>query len=126
MDGTEWEGIFTWDRYINRFFTLFVGADLLEEEDEPDETRGVLGFRYLLPLKVESRVWVDSDGGARVNFDKEFELTPRLMLFGEAQYDSHDKWEGNTGLNYTVTKNFSLIILWHSEYDWGAGVQIRF
>ena len=126
VDGTEWEGIFTWDRYINRFFTLFVGADLLEEEDEPDETRGVLGFRYLLPLNVESRVWVDSDGGARVNFDKEFELTPRLMLFGEAQYDSHDKWEGNTGLNYTVNKNFSLIILWHSEYNWGAGVQIRF
>jgi hypothetical protein len=126
VDGTEWEGIFTWDRYINRFFTLFVGADLLEEEDEPDETRGVLGFRYLLPLNIESRVWVDSDGGARVNFDKEFELTPRLMLFGEAQYDSHDKWEGNTGLNYTVTKNFSLTILWHSEYDWGAGVRIRF
>jgi hypothetical protein len=126
VDGTEWEGIFTWDRYINRFFTLFVGADLMEEENESGETRGVLGFRYLLPLNVESRVWFDSDGGARVNFDKEFELTPRLMLFGEAQYDSHDKWEGNTGLNYTVNTNFSLTILWHSEYDWGAGVQIRF
>ena len=126
VDDTEWEGIFTWDRYINRFSTLFVGADLFEEEDEPDETRGVLGFRYLLPFNVESRVWIDSDGGARINFDKEFELTPRLMLFGEAQYDSHDKWEGSAGLNYTIYKYVSLKVIWHSEYDWGAGVQIRF
>jgi FtsP/CotA-like multicopper oxidase with cupredoxin domain len=126
VDDTEWEGIFTWNRYINRFFTLFVGADLFEEEDEPDETRGVLGFHYLLPFNVESRVWADSDGGARVNFDKEFELTPRLMLFGEAQYDSHDKWEGSAGLNYTIYKYVSLKVIWHSEYDWGVGVQIRF
>jgi hypothetical protein len=59
------------------------------EEDELDKTRGVLGFHYLLPLNIESRIWVDSDGGSRINFDKEFELTPRLMLFGEAKYDTH-------------------------------------
>ena len=96
------------------------------EGDEHDKTRGVLGFQYLLPLNVESRAWVDTDGGARINFDKEFELTPRLALTGEAEYDTHKHWEGSVGLNYALHKNFSLIALWHSEYDWGAGVQLRF
>jgi hypothetical protein len=126
VDKTEWEGILTWNRYMNRFFNVFAGADLLGEEDDIDKTRGVLGLHYLFPINVESSVWVDTDGGARINLDKEFELTPRLTLFGEAQYDTHDLWEGSAGLNYTVNRNLSLIGLWHSEYEWGGGVRIRF
>ena len=126
VDETEWEGILTWSRYINRFFSVFAGADLLGRQNELDETRGVLGLHYLLPLNIESNMWVDSDGGARVNVDKEFELTPRLTLFGEAEYDTHEMWEGSAGLNYTIAKSLSLILLWHSEFHWGAGMQIRF
>jgi CopA family copper-resistance protein len=126
VDDTEWEGIFTYDRYINRFFTIFAGADLLGEGDEHDDTRGVFGFRYLLPLNLESRAWIDTDGGARFNLGKSFELTPRLELLGEAQYDTHDKWEGSAGLSYMVHKYFSLVGQWHSEYGFGGGLQIRF
>ncbi|MBW2582759.1 MAG: multicopper oxidase domain-containing protein [Deltaproteobacteria bacterium] len=126
VDDTEWEGIFTYDRYINRFFTIFAGANLLGEGDEHDDTRGVLGFRYLLPLNLESRAWIDTDGGARFNLGKSFELTPRLALLGEAQYDTHDNWEGSAGLSYMVHKYFSLVGQWHSEYGFGGGLQIRF
>jgi CopA family copper-resistance protein len=126
VDDTEWEGIFTYDRYINRFFTIFAGADLLREEDEDDEIRGVFGFRYLLPMNVESRAWIDNGGGARFNLEKTFELTPRLALLGEAQYDTHDKWEASAGLSYAVHKNFSLVGQWQSEYGFGGGLQIRF
>jgi len=126
VDDTEWEGIFTWDRYFNRFFTVFAGADLLGAGDEVDETRGVFGIRYLLPLNVESSVWVDTDGGFRFTLDKELQLTPRLMLSGEAEYDTHDQWEGHFGLSYTVNKYVSVVGLWHSEFNWGVGVQIRF
>lgn len=126
VDETEWEGIFTWDRYINRFFTVFAGADLLGEGDDSDKIRGLFGFHYLLPLNLESRAWIDTDGGARLNLDKSFELTPRLALLGDAQYDTHDKWEGMAGLSYTVNKVFSLIFKWHSDYGFGGGVQLRF
>lgn len=127
VETTEWEGIATWDRYINRFFTVFAGADLFGETDEIDKTRGVIGLHYLLPLNVESRTWVDTDGGMRFIFDKEFVLTPRLMLVGEAEYDTHKtEWEGSVGLAYTVCKNASLVARWHSDYDWGGGVTIRF
>jgi hypothetical protein len=126
VDDTEWEAILTWDRYINRFFTVFAGANLLGERDDLDEARAVAGFRYLLPLNFESRLWADSDGGARIALEKEFELTPRIALYGEAEYDTHDQWEGIVGLSYTVSKRFSLIGQWHSDFGFGGGVQIRF
>lgn len=126
VDDTIGEGIFTYDRYINRFFSVFAGVDFQSEGDEPDETLGVFGLRYLLPLNIESRFWVDSDGGARMNLEKSFELTPRLSLLGEAQYDTLDLWEGNAGLSYLVNKHVSLLGGWHSEYGFGGGLQVRF
>jgi len=126
VEHTEWEGTLTLDRYLNRFFTIFAGGNLLGEGDDTDETRGVLGIRYMVPLNVGSSVWVDTDGGARVTLDKEFELTPRLMLLGEVEYDTHDLWEGRVGVSYVLSKRFSLMVNWHSEFMWGAGLQVRF
>ncbi|MEE8329517.1 MAG: multicopper oxidase domain-containing protein [Thermodesulfovibrionia bacterium] len=126
VDDTEWEAILTWDRYINRFFTVFVGADLIGISNDLEDTRAVLGIRYLLPLNLESRAWIDSDSGVRFNLGKFFELTPRLVLFGESQYDTHDLWEGRAGLSYLVHKNFTLVGQWHSDYGFGGGLQIRF
>jgi len=126
VDETEWEAIVAWDRSINRFFSVFAGADLLGENDKHDKTRGILGIGYLLPFNLESRMWVDSDGGARFNLEKSFELTPRLSLFGEAQYDTHDKWEGGAGFSYLLDNSFSFITKWHNDYGFGAGLQIRF
>ena len=126
VDGTDWEGLFSYDRYLNRFSSLFAGVDVTGEGDETEETRGILGAHYLLPLNFESMLWVDSDGGARVNLEKEFALTPRLALIGEIQYDTHDLWEGKTGLSYTLTKSVSLLGQWHSEFGWGGGIQVRF
>ena len=83
-------------------------------------------MQHLLPLNVEAKVWVDSDGGARINFDKEFELTPRLALIGEAQYDTHYQWEGSVGIAYTIAKKVSFVGQWHSDFRWGGGLQIRF
>jgi hypothetical protein len=45
---------------------------------------------------------------------------------GEAEYDTHDNWEGSAGLSYMVHKYFSLVGQWHSEYGFGGGLQIRF
>jgi CopA family copper-resistance protein len=126
VEETEWEGLIKYSRYINRFFSLFAGVDLLGEEDELDETRGVAGLHYLLPLNVESQAWVDTDGGARVMLEKSLELTPRLSLSGEVKYDTHEQWEGGVQLAYILAKNFSLIGKWHSEYSWGGGLAIRF
>jgi len=126
VDDTEWESIVTYGRYINRFFTMFAGVDLMGEKDELDKTRGIVGIHYLLPLNIESRGWIDTDGGARFILDKSLELSPRLSLSGEAEYDTHEEWEGSVNLSYVLTKNISLIGRYHSEYSWGGGINILF
>lgn len=126
VEKTEWEGLLKYSRYINRFLSLFAGVDLLGEEDELDETRGVAGLHYLLPLNIVSQAWMDTDGGARFMLEKSLELTPRLSLSGEAEYDTHEQWEGGVKLAYILAKNFSLIGKWHSEYSWGGGLSVRF
>lgn len=126
VSSTDWETILTYDRYFNRFFTLFAGADLFGEGGKIDDARGVFGLRYLLPLNIESQAWVDTDSGVRVNLGKVFQLTPRISLIGEAQYDTHDLWEGRAGFSCILSKTFSLLVQWHSEYGWGGGLRIRF
>jgi CopA family copper-resistance protein len=126
VDETEWEMILTWDRYVNRFFTVFAGGDFENLSNASFESNAVVGLRYLLPLNFESRVWVDSGGDARINLDKVFQLTPRIALFGEAQYDTDELWEESAGVSYTFSKSVSLVGKWHSDYGWGGGLQIRF
>ena len=127
VDENEWEGLLTWDYYINRFFTVFTGLDVLGEGSDTEDTRGVLGITYLLPLNIESSYWLDTDGGGRFIFEKEFTLTPRLSLTGEAEYDTNDsEWEGKAGLDYTLSKAISITGQWHSDFGWGFGAMIRF
>jgi hypothetical protein len=102
------------------------GANLEGIEGGSEEARGVLGLQYLLPFMLESRLWIDTDGGARASVEKTLELTPRFHLVGEAQYDTHHYWEGSVALSWLVGKNFSVQGRWHSEYGFGGGLQIRF
>jgi hypothetical protein len=81
---------------------------------------------YRLPLNIDSTVWVDTDGGARVRLSKSIPLTPRLMLGGEARYDTHDYWEERVHLDYLIYKNVAVIGQWHSTYGWGIGARIMF
>jgi hypothetical protein len=122
----DWEGIVTWERPLNRFFSVLGGVNILGVRDDLEKVRAVLGIRYLLPLNVESRVWIDSSLGARFNLEKTFVLTQRLELIGEVQYDTHEEWEGMTDLTYMVLKNLSLIGRWHSDYGFGGGMTVRF
>ena len=126
VESTDWESIVTWDYSLDRFTSFFGGADLLGGGSELDKIRGVMGLRYLLPLGIESRTWLDTDLGARVALEKEWALTPRLAIFGEVEYDTHDYWEGASGLHYLINGAFSIVGKWHSEYGWGGGLQIRF
>lgn len=121
----EWESVITWDRYVNRFFTFFAGADLVGIEQDFERTVGIAGIRYLLPLNIRTRFWLDTKLDARINFDKRFDLTPRISVFGEVQYDTVDLWEYRSGMFYLINRWLSLTGQWHSDYGWGGGLEVR-
>lgn len=127
VDHHDWEGLVTWDLSLRSFISAFVGLDVLGTGVETDETRGVLGLAWLLPLNIESRYWLDSDGGGRFAFEKDFTLTPRLSVSGEAEYDTHlSKWEGQAAVTYTISERAAVVGQWHSDYGWGIGPRFRF
>lgn len=119
-DETEWEWRVTWNRYYNRFFRLFGGLDL-QSEDE-DETAMILGLRYLLPLNVESSIWLETRGAAVIDLEKEFAITPRIHLFGEVEYDTENAWEGELGVDYVICRQASCFSNGIRSLigDWGA------
>jgi CopA family copper-resistance protein len=126
VEETRWETLITWARYVNSFFSFFAGANIDGSDGDAGESKALAGLNYLLPLNLKARVWADSKGGSRASLGREFILLPRLALAGEAEYDAIDKWTGQVGASYTLTRDLSLIARWHSGYLWGAGVRLRF
>ena len=117
----EYEIVLTYDYYFNRFLKAFGGMNITDED-----SRGILGIRYLLPLNVESALWVDSEGELRFILEKDLQLTDRLSAFGDVEYDTEIKWDWVLGLEWTLNKQFSLVGKYHSEFGLGCGVSIRF
>jgi len=126
VEESEWELIVTGSRYLNGFWSVFAGADLAGAGGDTDATRAVLGIQTLLPLNLDLRAWIDSDGGARFDLDKHLPLTPRLGISGTARYDTHNQWEGQVGLAYLLSQDFSLLARWHSTFGFGGGLEARF
>jgi hypothetical protein len=126
VDDREWEVVPTYDYYLNRFASIFAGVDLEGVDDRFDKHEGVFGLRYLLPLNIGSRVWVDTAGEFQFAVSKHLEFAPRLAIFSEAEYDTEEQWEVRAGASYMLSKNFSLIGQWHSEYGWGGGLRWQF
>lgn len=119
----DYEAVLTYERYFNRFFSALTGGVLTDGERKD---RWIIGIRYLLPLLVESRFWLDSEGDIRLTLDKELQLTDRLVAFGEYQYDTESKEEWAAGAGWILNKRLSIIGQYHSEYRGGTGIQIRF
>jgi FtsP/CotA-like multicopper oxidase with cupredoxin domain len=120
-----WETLAAYARAVNAFFSPFAGIEAAGDEGAATEARGVLGVRYLLPLVIEAAVRADTRGELRVTLEKELPLLPRLQARGEIEYDTGEGWEGKAGLSYALGRDLCLLAEWHSEFGWGAGMQLR-
>ncbi|MEP3211831.1 MAG: multicopper oxidase domain-containing protein [Luteolibacter sp.] len=126
VEGTEWETDITYNRYINRFTSVFAGVYGEGVNGTRETERLIAGVNYLLPVNFLASAWVDSDGGARLTVGRELMLTPRLGIFGEAEYDTHEDWSYQGGASYRLSQSFSATALWDSVYGVGAGITFRF
>jgi hypothetical protein len=125
----KWEGELVYDRYINRFTSVFAGvyAEGVDFDRSGDRVeRAIAGVRYLLPLNISTSAWIDSDGEARFGLGRELMLTPRLGIFGDTEYDTREKWSYQGGMSYLINENLSATTLWDSNYGLGAGVTFKF
>lgn len=124
VDQTEYEIDAIYQRYFNPNLQTFAGARLTNDPEAAN--RAILGVNYRLPLMVWASASIDSEGNARFTLAKRLQLTSRLGIFGDVQYDTGTEWEWSAGADYTLTKNVSLTTQYHSDYGFGGGVLIRF
>lgn len=126
VNNYEWEVSPLYEYYLNRFWNIFIGANIEGKKNEIETDHGVAGFRYVLPLNIETRHWIDNDLGYQLTLEKSLPLTPRIHIYYEAEYDSEEKWELRWGWHYQLSRDFTLQAQWHSDYEWGAGLQLSF
>lgn len=87
VEETEYEIDVTANYFHNRFLSLFAGAEVTNNEAY-DDVRGIVGYRYPLPMLIDTFGWVDSEGEFRFGASKSYPITDRLHLFGEVEFDT--------------------------------------
>jgi hypothetical protein len=117
----NWEGEYEidadYERFLSRFLGVYAGGTFTDEDE-----RGVVGVRYVLPLYLESDLRLDSEGHVRLEVSSSISLTSRLELLWTV--DTDEEWD--VGVEYILTKHLSIAGSYHSEYDAGAGLLLRF
>jgi FtsP/CotA-like multicopper oxidase with cupredoxin domain len=117
----EFEMDALYERYFSRFSTALLGVHITDEA-----TRGVIGFRYTLPLLLESETWIDHEGEFRIEVDREIQLTSRLVGHSEIEYDSEHSWDWAVGGSWALSRGLSPAIRYHSDYGFGGGLSLQY
>jgi len=120
----EYDTYFVYNRYIDRYSSWFAGVSIADRESA--KTRAIIGYNYLLPGLIDTKLWVDSEGDARIWFIKELMLTNNTGLELEYKYDTELKSEWSATLDYRINKQLSVAARYHSDTQWGVGVRWYF
>lgn len=124
VEDTEYEIDATYSHYFNPRWTAFAGYRLTNMMGGHDAV--IAGATYRLPYMVDFTTTLQSNGDARVALAKMLQLTTRVSVMARAEYDTAQDFSWITGISYTLTKRFSLIGSYDSDYGFGAGVGFRF
>ena len=113
-----------YSRYFDTNLSAFAAYRFSEVRKARD--RAVLGVKYRLPYIVMTTWSADSEGDARLELDKDFQLTPRFGLQVGYEYDTNTYAEWNAMLEYTFNREFGIIASEHSDHGFGFGIAFRF
>ena len=87
---------------------------------------GFFGFEYRLPLMFESRIEIGTEGNGRFELAKNFALTDRITLLTDGYYDTYSRWDWQVGLEYRLSKAWSLTSMYNNEHGFGIGMSFRY
>jgi FtsP/CotA-like multicopper oxidase with cupredoxin domain len=119
----EYEMDLVWKYYHNHNWSSLYGYRFTNELDAKD--RAFSGAQYRLPLLAYSTLTLDSEGDLRTGLAKSLQLTQRLSLVNELEYDTHSDWEWRGGLDYRLNKRWSITGGYHSDHAFGIGLNFK-
>ncbi|MDG1871924.1 MAG: multicopper oxidase domain-containing protein [Flavobacterium sp.] len=133
----------TYERYLYDYFRVFGGVNFENEIDKSlDEitTTAIVGIRYLTPYLFNLDVRIDSKLRPQISLNRSIMIFPRTALFGSYEYQFDFDWANNlpvgenfsgettwnAGIEYFLSRNFSLTAGYANRYGAGAGLSARF
>ena len=143
------EGEFTYERYLYDYFRVFGGVNVENEtKNNFDDvvTTAVAGFRFFTPYMFDLDVRIDDQLRPKIILGREFLIFPRTIAFGEIEYRADFGWANNiskeddlvfgdlyneelvwsAGLEFFLSRNFSLMASYDNRFGFGAGLTTRF
>lgn len=109
-------------RWMDNYFRLMIGANYID-----NETRGLLGFGYKLPLLLESKVFIDHKSKLRVDLEKKFQWS--TYLFSQVEY----VWRQDSDLDSELLISLMYSSRWDLSYgfkytgrSFGVGLNYQF
>ena len=139
---------FTYERYLYDYFRVFGGVNAENELDkslDKIETTAVVGIRWLTPYMFNFDLRIDNKLRPEVRIYLEIMIFPRTAIFGNYEYKADFGWvtdfgaeqngspityKGETtwsaGVEYFLSRNFSLMASYDNRFGTGGGLSIRF
>ncbi|TYB79761.1 multicopper oxidase domain-containing protein [Bizionia myxarmorum] len=133
----------TYERYLHDYFRVFGGVNIENElEDNMDEisTTAIAGIRFLTPYLFNLDVRVDSKLRPQISLNREILIFPRTAVFGNFEYQADFGWVDNlpfgddfanevtwnAGVEYYLSRDFSLMASYDNRFGAGGGLSVRF
>jgi CopA family copper-resistance protein len=133
----------TYERYLHDYLRVFGGVNIENEmEDSLDEisTTAIAGIRFLTPYLFNLDVRVDSKLRPQISLSREILIFPKTAIFGSYEYQGDFGWVDdlpvgdnyakevvwNAGLEYFLSRNFSLMASYDNRFGAGGGLSVRF
>lgn len=143
------EGEVTYERYLYDYFRVFGGVNVEnEKENSFDEvvTTAIVGLRFFTPYMFDLDVRIDHLLRPQISLEREIMILPRTVAFGEIEYQADFGWVNdiseednlignglyneelvwNAGLEYFLSRNFSLMVSYDNRFGFGGGLTSRF
>lgn len=139
----NFESDLSYERYLSDYFRVYAGVNIENEtagELDQFNTVAQVGIRYLLPYFVNADLSIDSKLRPQVRFTAEYLILRRVSVFGRYEYrsdfgavnklqsgknyKSEQVW--TAGLDYILSRNFSLTGSYDNRFGGGAGLTWRF
>ncbi|MEZ7496996.1 multicopper oxidase domain-containing protein [Leeuwenhoekiella aequorea] len=132
-----------YDRYLYDYLTVFGGINIengMEDSLEEINTTAIAGIRYLTPYLFTLDVRTDSKLRPQISLSRAISIFPRTIIFGMYEYQMDFGWVDDlpqgvnfkeevtwsAGVEYLLSKNFSLMGSYDNRFGAGGGLSLRF
>lgn len=105
------EGDLLYRRWFGNYFNLMAGGTSYHEK-----TYGMVGVGSILPMLIETQLFVNHEGKFRLDLEKRFQWTKHI--FTDVEYTWRPQWEGDS------EEEFELSLMYSPNWTWAGGLML--